>query len=93
MSEAAIRPEKDFSKEADKQIAESEKVAKVGMASLVNGGTSLTYLKQTDLQSAIEKLSVLEKQTRQVCSTRFVRQPHMQLTHCRPQISHRRREY
>ncbi len=29
MSEAALKPEKDFSKEADQQIAESEKLAKV----------------------------------------------------------------
>lgn len=29
MSEAALKPEKDFSKEADKQIPEAEKLAKV----------------------------------------------------------------
>jgi len=29
MSEPALRPEKDFSKETDKQIADSEKLAKV----------------------------------------------------------------
>ena len=29
MSEGMLKPEKDFSKEADKQIAESEKLAKV----------------------------------------------------------------
>jgi 26S proteasome regulatory subunit N5 len=29
MADAAIKPEKDFSKEADKQIPEAEKIAKV----------------------------------------------------------------
>lgn len=33
MSEAALKPEKDFSKEADKQIPEAEKLAKVSRAS------------------------------------------------------------
>ena len=48
MAEAAIKPEKDFSKEAEKQIGEAEKLAK------------------SNLNGAIEKLTVLEKQTRQV---------------------------
>lgn len=48
MSDAALKPEKDFSKEADTQISEAEKLAK------------------NDVQTAIEKLTVLEKQTRQV---------------------------
>ncbi|KAB5562738.1 PCI domain-containing protein [Coniochaeta sp. 2T2.1] len=47
MSDGALKPEKDFSKEADKQIPEAETLAK------------------TDIQAAIEKLSALEKQTRQ----------------------------
>ncbi|KAK3694258.1 PCI domain-containing protein [Podospora appendiculata] len=47
MADAALKPEKDFSKEADKQIPEAEKLAKA------------------DIQAAIEKLSALEKQTRQ----------------------------
>ncbi|KAK8131853.1 hypothetical protein PG999_000026 [Apiospora kogelbergensis] len=47
MADAAFKPEKDFSKEADKQIAEAEKLAK------------------NDVNSAIEKLTVFEKQTRQ----------------------------
>ncbi|OIW31288.1 hypothetical protein CONLIGDRAFT_308817 [Coniochaeta ligniaria NRRL 30616] len=47
MSDGALKPEKDFSKEADKQIPEAEALAK------------------TDIQAAIEKLSALEKQTRQ----------------------------
>ncbi|CAI0650817.1 26S proteasome non-ATPase regulatory subunit 12 [Colletotrichum fructicola] len=47
MSEGALKPEKDFSKETDKQIPEAEKLAK------------------SDISAAIEKLSVLEKQTRQ----------------------------
>ncbi|KAJ9155325.1 26s proteasome regulatory subunit n5 [Pleurostoma richardsiae] len=47
MADPALKPEKDFSKEADKQIPEAEKLAK------------------TDIQSALEKLTSLEKQTRQ----------------------------
>ncbi|KAI0602810.1 PCI domain-containing protein [Biscogniauxia sp. FL1348] len=47
MADAALKPEKDFSKEADKQISEAENLAK------------------TDIQAAIEKLTVFEKQTRQ----------------------------
>ncbi|GJC84721.1 26S proteasome regulatory subunit rpn502 [Colletotrichum liriopes] len=47
MSDGALKPEKDFSKETDKQIPEAEKLAK------------------SDISAAIEKLSVLEKQTRQ----------------------------
>ncbi|KAK9772798.1 putative PCI domain-containing protein [Seiridium cardinale] len=47
MADAALKPEKDFSKEADKQIPEAEKLAK------------------NDLTAAIDKLTVLEKQTRQ----------------------------
>lgn len=47
MADAALKPEKDFSKEADKQIPEAEKLAK------------------NDLNAAVEKLTVLEKQTRQ----------------------------
>ncbi|KAL7910195.1 PCI domain-containing protein [Trichoderma velutinum] len=47
MSEATLKPEKDFSKEVDQQLPEAENLAK------------------TNLQGAIEKLSALEKQTRQ----------------------------
>lgn len=47
MSEGMLKPEKDFSKEADEQIPEAEKLA------------------QSNLPGAIEKLSALEKQTRQ----------------------------
>ncbi|EPE08089.1 26s proteasome regulatory subunit rpn5 [Ophiostoma piceae UAMH 11346] len=47
MSEAALKPEKDFSKETARQITESEELAK------------------TDITAAIEKLTALEKQTRQ----------------------------
>lgn len=48
MAEAAFKPEKDFTKEVDKQIPEAETLA------------------QTNVNAAIEKLSLLEKQTRQV---------------------------
>ncbi|KND87778.1 26S proteasome non-ATPase regulatory subunit 12 [Tolypocladium ophioglossoides CBS 100239] len=47
MSEGALKPEKDFSMEVDKQLPEAETLAK------------------TNLQGAIEKLTALEKQTRQ----------------------------
>lgn len=50
MSEGQVlKPEKDFSKEVDKQIPEAQAIAK------------------TNIQSAVEKLAQLEKQTRQVC--------------------------
>ncbi|GCB20867.1 26S proteasome non-ATPase regulatory subunit 12 [Aspergillus awamori] len=47
MSETLLKPEKDFSKDADKLIPEAEQLAK------------------TDVQGAIDKLLVLEKQARQ----------------------------
>ncbi|RKF75413.1 26S proteasome non-ATPase regulatory subunit 12 [Golovinomyces cichoracearum] len=48
MSEGQVlKPEKDFSKEVDKQIPEAQAIAK------------------TNIQSAVEKLAQLEKQTRQ----------------------------
>ncbi|KAK0655847.1 PCI domain-containing protein [Cercophora newfieldiana] len=47
MADAAFKPEKDFSKEVDKQIPDAEALAK------------------TDIHAAIEKLALLEKQTRQ----------------------------
>ncbi len=43
-----LKPEKDFSKEVDKQIPEAQELA------------------QSNVQSALEKLTILEKQTRQV---------------------------
>ncbi|PFH59542.1 hypothetical protein XA68_12209 [Ophiocordyceps unilateralis] len=47
MSEGMLKPDKDFSKEVDRQLPEAEALAK------------------TNLQGAIEKLTALEKQTRQ----------------------------
>ncbi|KAI0125381.1 PCI domain-containing protein [Xylariales sp. AK1849] len=47
MADAPLKADKDFTKEADKQIPEAEKLAK------------------NDVTAAVEKLSVLEKQTRQ----------------------------
>ncbi|KAL4922220.1 PCI domain-containing protein [Aspergillus aurantiobrunneus] len=47
MSEVLLRPEKDFSKDADKLIPEAEQLAK------------------SDVQGAVDKLLVLEKQARQ----------------------------
>ncbi|KAI9879018.1 MAG: hypothetical protein M1830_009817 [Pleopsidium flavum] len=46
-----VKPDKDYSKEADKQIAEAQELAKVAF--------------QDNVQAAIEKLLALEKQTRQ----------------------------
>lgn len=70
MSEAALRPDKDFSKEVDQQLPAAEKLAKVSSyfpSSLrQNHIQKLTYAMQSNLQGAIEKLSALEKQTRQV---------------------------
>lgn len=43
-----LKPEKDFSKEVDKQIPEAQELA------------------QNNVQAALEKLTILEKQTRQV---------------------------
>jgi 26S proteasome regulatory subunit N5 len=46
---ALFKPEKDFTKEADKVIPEAEALAK------------------KDIQKGIDKILVLEKQSRQVC--------------------------
>lgn len=78
MSDTVLKPEKDFSKETDKQIPEAEKLAKVRQHALAaqccpNDGFLLPgalltplLLEQNDVTTAIEKLALLEKQTRQV---------------------------
>ena len=38
-----FKPEKDYTKEADKQIPEAEELAKVWMASCLNANFSLTH--------------------------------------------------
>lgn len=39
MADAAFKPEKDYSKEADKQIPEAEALAKVRLATSLTAGT------------------------------------------------------
>ncbi len=43
MSDPAIKPEKDFSKEADKQIADSEQLAKVCVSDAQAGYSQTTH--------------------------------------------------
>jgi 26S proteasome regulatory subunit N5 len=68
MSAGVLKPEKDFTKDADKLIPEAEALAKVRLTDLINGCTINTNFapNQTDVQGAIDKLLVLEKQARQV---------------------------
>jgi len=60
-----LKAEKDFTKEVDKLIPEAEKLAAVCMRNKMDV-FRLTYLFQSNVQAAIEKLLLLEKQTRQV---------------------------
>lgn len=64
-TEAVLRPDKDHSKEVDKQLPEAEELAKVAFSSS-NYDNNVLISFQTNLQGAIEKLIALEKQTRQV---------------------------
>jgi 26S proteasome regulatory subunit N5 len=62
-----LKPDKDFSKEVDKQLPEAESLALVLFYDLIMFGLKLMLpLSQTNVQGAIEKLTALEKQTRQV---------------------------
>ena len=66
MSEGRIlKPDKDFTQETDKQIPEAQELGKVDSLDLLEWKATNTVL-QSNLNSAIEKLSLLEKQTRQV---------------------------
>lgn len=67
MSDGVLKPEKDFSKDADKLIPEAEQLAKVCEAGSVLVEWRLMVW-QTDVQGAVDKLLVLEKQARQVWS-------------------------
>ena len=60
-----FKPEKDYTKDVDKQIPEAEDLAKVWTVWTVFELRKLTYF-QSNVQAALEKLSALEKHTRQV---------------------------
>ena len=67
MSSDIIRkPDKDFTKEADKLIPEAQELAKAGIVSSLQSPPVLTCCAQDNVQAAIDKLLGLEKQTRQV---------------------------
>jgi 26S proteasome regulatory subunit N5 len=62
-----LKPDKDFSKEVDKQLPEAESLALVFRADLLMFQLKLIlFFLQTNVQGALEKLTALEKQTRQV---------------------------
>jgi 26S proteasome regulatory subunit N5 len=68
--EQLLKPEKDFSSEVDKQLPEAEELAKVlTYWSLFWMIYADNFVQQGNLQEAIEKLTALEKQTRQVSSS------------------------
>lgn len=64
MAEVILKADKDFTKDVDKTIPEAESLAKVPNPPRRYTDQLLT-MKQSDLQGAIDKLLVLEKQTRQ----------------------------
>ena len=68
MSDAQVlKPDKDFSKEVDKQLPEAESLALVFRDNcLIFLLRLIPFFIQTNVQGAIEKLTALEKQTRQV---------------------------
>jgi hypothetical protein len=66
MSEGQIlKPDKDFSKEVNKQLPEAEQLAQVCRITLYPR-LHANNVSQSNVQGAIEKLTALEKQTRQV---------------------------
>ena len=65
MSDATpFKPDKDFTKEADKVIPEAQELAKVHPST--SSGLALLTPSQTNVQKAIDKILGLEKQARQV---------------------------
>lgn len=67
MADTIIRkPDKDFTKEADKLIPEAQELAKVDVISRSSNQPVLTCCAQDNVQTALDKLLGLEKQTRQV---------------------------
>ena len=72
MSDSIIRkPDKDFTKEADKLIPEAQELAKVDTVSGTWHLQALTSCAQDNIQAALDKLLGLEKQTRQVSPRSF----------------------
>ncbi len=61
MSDAALRPERDFSKEADKQIPEAEKLAKVRPCPAAHVGTYLAHLRNRQTSMPPSRSSQLSK--------------------------------
>lgn len=61
-----FKPDKDFSKEADRIIPEAEELAKVASHTSAFAEASCLFIYQGNTQSALEKLAGLEKSTRQV---------------------------
>ena len=68
-----FKPEKDYTKEVDKQIPEAEELAK------------------DNVQAALEKLSALEKHTRQV-RVKYCQCPSLTVFENRPQTSPRHQD-
>ena len=70
MSDGALfKPEKDYSKDADKIIPEAEELAKVGVCGMSDSYPVIAnHIVQSNIQAAIDKLLGLEKQARQVCA-------------------------
>lgn len=64
MAEVILKADKDFTKDVDKTIPEAESLAKVSNSPRHYKDILLT-MEQSDLQGSIDKLLVLEKQTRQ----------------------------
>lgn len=65
MSDGAIvKADKDFTKDVDKQLPEAEQLAQVCYRRLNEDEDA--HKSQNSTQAAIDKLLVLEKQTRQV---------------------------
>jgi 26S proteasome regulatory subunit N5 len=66
MSDGALfKPERDYTKEADKVIPEAQVLAKVAR-SLLTTERNNTDTSQHDVHKAIDKILALEKQARQV---------------------------
>ena len=63
-----LKPDKDYTTDVDKQIPEAQELAKVSQISAPVPAVLaiIICLLQDNLQAAIEKLSGLEKHTRQV---------------------------
>lgn len=77
MSDGTLfKPEKDFSKEADKIIPEAEALAKVRFSSQFASTNGKTNIQQQDVQKGIDKVLVLEKQARQVSNNDVVERMH-----------------